>query len=137
MYSAVVQEHFHQPRRVGPLADATHFGTAGVPGDGPYIQLWLRVDEGLVRSAAYRTYGCPAAVGSASMAAQLVEGLSLEDALQVSAAQIVSGLGGLPEGKEHCPQLAAQAIVSAVMSVACSGVPGISMTLSGEPRETY
>ena len=51
MYSAVVQEHFHHPRRVGPREGATHQGTAGVPGDGPYgdgpyVVLWFALTMG-------------------------------------------------------------------------------------------
>lgn len=114
MYSTVVGDHFHNPRRVGPLRGATHRGTAGTPGDGPYVVLWLRVENDRVAQAAYQTYGCPAAVAAASMAAQMAEGRSLEEAAGVTPEQIVSALEGLPEGKEHCPMLAVRALSAAL-----------------------
>ncbi|MGC4044728.1 MAG: iron-sulfur cluster assembly scaffold protein [Armatimonas sp.] len=115
MYSAVVQEHFHQPRRVGPLAGATHTGTAGVVGEGPYLVLWLRVDEShRIQEAAYQTFGCPAAIASGSMLAELVEGKSVSEALLLSEESIVESLGGLPEGKDHCPRLAVHALKKAL-----------------------
>ena len=114
MYSALVSEHFHQPRRVGPLIGATHTGTAGTPGDGPYVVLWLRVEEETIVQAAYQTFGCPAAIASASMAAELVEGREISEVLQIDEAQLDRALCGLPEGKEHCPRLAIQALVAAL-----------------------
>ncbi len=117
MYSAIVQDHFHQPRRVGPLAGATHTGTAGVVGEGPYLVLWLKVDEdNKIVDAAYQTFGCPAAIASGSVLAELVEGKSPAEALLVSEENIVESLGGLPEGKDHCPRLAVQALKNALTS---------------------
>lgn len=114
MYSPIVSDHFHSPRRVGPLVGATHRGTAGVPGEGPYVILWLKVERERIVAAAYQSHGCPAAMASASMAAQLIEGQRVDTAARVTPEQIVSELGGLPEGKEHCPRLAAQAIGAAI-----------------------
>ena len=114
MYSPIVSDHFHSPRRVGPLVGATHRGTAGVPGEGPYVILWLKVESEHIVAAAYQSHGCPAAMASASMAAQLIEGKSVDAAARVTSEQIVSELGGLPEGKEHCPRLAALAIGAAL-----------------------
>jgi nitrogen fixation protein NifU and related proteins len=114
MYSAVVQDHFHNARRVGPLVGATHTGTAGVPGEGPYLIVWLRVEAGVVREAAYRTFGCPAAIASASVLCELVVGEAVDVAARLSEADLVSALGGLPEGKEHCPPLAVGALRRAV-----------------------
>lgn len=110
MYSAVASEHFHQPRRVGPLEGATHTGTAGTPGGGPYVVLWFVVEQERIGQAAYKTFGCPAAIASASMAAQLAEGNTIREALALSEEALLLALGGLPEGKEHCPKLAIEAL---------------------------
>lgn len=113
MYSALASDHFHHPRRVGPLDAATHQGTGGVPGEGPYLILWFVVEGNRIERAAYRTFGCPAAIASASMMAELCEGRSIEQALRLSEAELVEALGGLPEGKEHCPKLALKALQEA------------------------
>ena len=114
MYSVVASEHFHAPRRVGPLEGATHTGTAGTPGGGPYVVLWFVVSGERIDRAAYRTFGCPAAIASASMVAELVEGRLVEAALMLTESELIQALGGLPEGKEHCPKLAVQALVAAL-----------------------
>nr|WP_309698013.1 iron-sulfur cluster assembly scaffold protein [Armatimonas sp.] len=113
MYSVVASEHFHAPRRVGPLEGATHTGTAGTPGGGPYVVLWFVVSGERIDRAAYKTFGCPAAIASASMVAELVEGRLVEAALMLTESELIQALGGLPEGKEHCPKLAVQALVAA------------------------
>ena len=116
MYSAVASEHFHAPRRVGPLEGATHTGTAGTPGEGPYVVLWLQVEGEKVLGAAYKTFGCPASIASASMVAELVEGLDVSEALAINEATLTQALGGLPEGKDHCPRLAIEALRRALSS---------------------
>lgn len=114
MYSSIVSEHFHHPRRVGPLEGATHQGTAGVPGEGPYVVLWFTVEGERIASAAYRSHGCPAAMASASMVAELVEGRTVDAAVTLTEAELTAALGGLPEGKDHCPRLAVQALMKAL-----------------------
>ena len=113
-YSAIVQEHFHQPRNVGPLEGATHQGTAGAPGDGPYAVIWLRIEGGRIAEAAYRTHGCPAAMASCSMVAELATGKTVDQALGLRPEELMEALGGLPEGKEHCPVLAVEALRNAI-----------------------
>ena len=95
VYSEAVQSHFHHPRNVGPLEGATHQGTAGTPGNGPYVVIWLKVEAGRVRSGAFQTFGCPAAVAAASVAVEMVTGRSTERAARLTARGIVRRLGYL------------------------------------------
>jgi len=113
-YGPVIQDHFHHPRNVGPLPDATHRGAGGVPGEGPYVVLWLKVEDGVIRRAAYRTVGCPAAIGCASVLAELVTGRPVDQALRLDEPALMEALGPLPEGKEHCPPLALAALKNAL-----------------------
>ena len=110
MYSAIASDHFHSPRRVGPLEGATHTGTAGTPGEGPYVVLWLRIEGERILAAAYKTFGCPAAIASASMLAEMVEGRLVAEAICLDEMTLTKALGGLPEGKDHCPRLAIEAL---------------------------
>lgn len=114
MFTPIVQDHFYNPRNVGPLPEATHQGTAGMPGDGPYMLLWFQVDGDRILRAAYRTYPCPAATACGSMTAALATGRSVAQILQLTAEDLTRALGGLPEGKEHCPALAIQALARAL-----------------------
>ncbi|MCW3100703.1 MAG: iscU [Chthonomonadaceae bacterium] len=113
MFSAIATEHIAVPRNVGPLEGATHQGIAGVPGEGPHMILWFEVENGCIRRAAYATYGCPAAVASGSITAALLTGRTVEQALLLTAEDIIRVLQGLPEGKEECAHLAATALQNA------------------------
>src|SRR6266581_3446441 len=99
MYSEKVLAHFHNPRNAGSLEDATNYGVAGSPGDGPYMELWLKVDGDIVQRAGFATYGCPAAVACGSLVTQLVTGRTLGIARKIEPADLIKLLGGLPEGK--------------------------------------
>jgi nitrogen fixation NifU-like protein len=112
-YSSVVEDHFHRPRNVGPL-EGLPAGTAGTPGEGPYVLIWVECAGGRVARAAYRTYGCPAAVASASMAVEWAMGKGEDEVMRLTPALLTELLGGLPEGKEHCPDLAVRALRAAL-----------------------
>ena len=105
--------HINNPRNVGPLEGATHYGVAGVPGDGPFVQLWFIVDGDQIQRGSYKTYGCPTSIASASMIAELVAGKSVETALSLTEADIRALLAYVPEGKEDCPPRAVCALQSA------------------------
>lgn len=110
MFSAAVLDHTLNPRNTGPLEGANRFGQAGDPGGGPYALLWFVVEGETIQQGAYQTYGCPAAVACASFAAEFLKGRSIRQALRLDARDIELLLGGLPEGKGHCPALVVQAI---------------------------
>jgi len=110
VYSPRLIELFHSRAHGGDLPDATHFGQAGTPGGGPFIQIWLRVKDGVVEAARWRTYGCPAAIACAEAACLHTEGCALSRLARVDADEVSGWVGGLPDGKDHCAALAAQAL---------------------------
>lgn len=112
MYSERLRALFHSRAHAGKLDDATHYGAAGTPGHGPYIQLWLRVADGVVETARAKTYGCPAAIACAEAIAEWSEGRPVGELSEVSAAQVTDWVGGVPEGKDHCPILAVGALAN-------------------------
>lgn len=113
MFSTAVLDHTLNPRNAGPLEDANRFGQSGEPGAGPYALLWFEVDGQTIVRGSYETYGCPAAVACASFAAEFLQGKTILQALALDPVDIALLLGGLPEGKEHCPALVVEAIKSA------------------------
>lgn len=110
MWSVVVDNLVSHPRFGGPLEAATHEGVAGTPGEGPHLRLWLRVQGEQIAEARYHTYGCLAAIASGEMLCLLLNGRPLETARLLSAHDLTAALHGLPEGKEHCPRLAIEAL---------------------------
>ena len=112
MLSPLAALHVQQPRNVGPLEGATHVGSCGTQGEGPYVTIWLLIEEGVIRRAAYATHGCPSSIASASMICQIATGRSVEAVSQLTPEDLVKILGGLPEGKEHFAQMAVQALAN-------------------------
>lgn len=117
MFSATVNDHVANPRNCGEMQDSTHYGQCGIPGEGPYVQIWLRIESGLILRASQKTNGCPSQIASASITAQLLTGRTVERALLLEPHDIELILGGLPEGKGHCPQMVVDALQQALTGV--------------------
>jgi NifU-like protein involved in Fe-S cluster formation len=91
-----------------PDADVT--GTAGIQGQGPYLQLFAKIEAQLVKEASYQTYTCPNAIACGSWVARWMEGRGPEALSVLTADDLMRVLGGLPLGKEHCALLAVSAL---------------------------
>jgi len=83
------------------MEDATHYGVSGSPGDGPYVQIWLRVKDGTIERAAFKTPGCPSSTAAAGVLCTLIAGRALDKALSLTAKELEIVVGSLPEGKGH------------------------------------
>jgi nitrogen fixation NifU-like protein len=116
VYSRVAQDHIGNLRNVGPPPGANRKGIAGTPGDGPFIAIYLVVEEGRVKSGGYHTYACPAAIACASLTVEFVYGNEVSRAAELTPQDLVSGLGGLPEGKQDRAELAIEALKAALES---------------------
>ena len=111
--SPIAAEHVHSPRNAGRMEGATHLGVGGVPGDGPYVRIWMAVEGGIVRRAGYECNGCPSSIAAASMAATLATGRELGRLALLDPRDLLLVLGGLPPGKESYAELAVSALRSA------------------------
>ena len=96
------------------MVDANRLGVAGVPGDGPFVRIWLRVDGDTILKATYDTNGCPSSIGCSSALCELSAGRKLENMKLLEPQELEQYLGGLPEGKGHYAVLAIQALRSAM-----------------------
>ena len=110
MYSAVVLEHSEHPRNVGDLPDATNTVNVSNPVCGDELRLAVRIENGRIAAARFRTRGCKAAVASASLLTELIVGKSIEEIRGITAEQISQALGGLPAATRHVSQLAEDAL---------------------------
>lgn len=110
MYSAVVLEHCEHPRNIGDLADATHTVDVTNPVCGDELRLAVRIEDGRVAAARFRTRGCKAAIASASLLTELIVGKTIEEIRGITAEQISQALGGLPAATRHGSQLAEDAL---------------------------
>ena len=119
LYNDKVMEHFMNPHNVGVIEDADGIGTYGSPVCGDMMQMSIKVDENdKITDAKFKTFGCGSAIASSSMATDMIIGMSVEDALELSIKKIVDELGGLPPVKIHCSVLAEHAIKAAIYDYA-------------------
>lgn len=78
------------------------------------MELYIKVNNNTIVDAKFKTFGCGAAIASSSMVTEMVKGMSIEEALEISNRDVVEALGGLPPNKMHCSVLAEVAIKSAI-----------------------
>ena len=113
-YTETVMDHFQHPRNVGEIADADGTGKVGNPVCGDIMQLQIKVRDGVITQAKFKTFGCGAAIASSSMLTELIKGKTIVQALEISNDTVTEALGGLPALKRHCSVLAEQALKKAV-----------------------
>ena len=114
MYNVKVIKHFENPLHTGEIENADGVAVVGNPECGDMMKLYIRVKDGRVVDARFKTFGCAAAIATSSVGAELIIGRTLEEAELLTAEEIVDELGGLPEKKIHCSTLMPLAIKAAV-----------------------
>ena len=119
MYSEKVMDHFQNPRNVGEMENPSGVGPVGNAKCGDIMRMYLDIDEnGIIKEAKFKTFGCGAAVATSSMATELVAGKTVQEALEVTNKAVMEALDGLPPVKVHCSLLAEQAIHAALWDYA-------------------
>ncbi len=118
LYTDKVMDHFEHPRNVGVIEDADGVGEVGNPVCGDIMKMYLKVEGDRIADVKFKTFGCGSAIASSSMATDMIIGMKVEDALEVSNEKIVEELGGLPAIKIHCSVLAEHAIKNAIYDYA-------------------
>ena len=115
-YSEKVLDHYNNPRNVGSFPkdqDDVGTGLVGAPACGDLIKLQLKIEDGIITDAKFKTYGCGSAIASSSLVTEWVKGKTLDAAMEIKNSQIAEELA-LPPVKIHCSILAEDAIKAAV-----------------------
>jgi len=115
-YSNKVLDHYENPRNVGSFEkgdDSIGTGMVGAPACGDVMKLQIKVEDGIIIDAKFKTYGCGSAIASSSLVTEWVKGKTLDQAATIKNSQIAEELA-LPPVKIHCSILAEDAIKAAI-----------------------
>ena len=115
-YSDKVLDHYENPRNVGKMDDNDEnvgTGMVGAPACGDVMKLQIKVEDGIITDAKFKTYGCGSAIASSSLVTEWVKGMTLKDASEIKNTDLANELA-LPPVKIHCSVLAEDAIKAAI-----------------------
>ena len=115
-YSPKVLDHFFHPRHTGKLDPCDGTGKLGDPGCGDFLEMTIRLseDNDVVTEIAFQIKGCPAAIATASITAEMKRGATVATVVGLTEQAVIDALDGLPPGKEHCSVLAVRALQRAL-----------------------
>ena len=114
MYNDKVKEAFANPKNVGFIENADGVGKVGNAACGDIMEISLKIEDDRIVDAKFRTFGCAAAIATSSTATEMVKGMTLDEALNLTNAEVVEELEGLPPQKIHCSVLAEEVIKEAI-----------------------
>ena len=116
VYHQKVMDFYHNPKNVGSLNKEdldVGTGVVGAPACGDVMKLQLKIEDGKISEAVFKTFGCPSAIASSSYATEYVKGLDIDEALNLKNTDIAAYLQ-LPPIKLHCSMLAEDAVKAAI-----------------------
>jgi nitrogen fixation NifU-like protein len=115
-YSAKLLDHYENPRNVGSLDKndlSVGTGLTGSPACGDVMKLQIKVEDGIIVDAKFKTYGCGSAIASSSLVTEWLRGQTLDQASKIKNSEIAEELS-LPPVKIHCSILAEDSLKSAI-----------------------
>ncbi|MFA5485022.1 MAG: iron-sulfur cluster assembly scaffold protein [Candidatus Pacearchaeota archaeon] len=113
-YNEVVKENFLNPKNMGEMQEPDGEGMIGNARCGDVLKIMIRVKEDKIEDIKFQTFGCAAAIASSSMLTQIAKGKNLDEAYQIDNKDVLERLGGLPNIKIHCSNLAADVLRKAI-----------------------
>ena len=113
-FSSTVMDHFRNPRHVGPLAVVSGEGWSGSVATSRFMRIQVRLNGSVVAEAGFGTYGCAPAIAAGSYVCEWACGRPASEAINLTATRLLNALGGLPEGRRYCADLAVDALQAAL-----------------------
>jgi nitrogen fixation NifU-like protein len=107
-------DHFTNPRNVGTIENPDGYGKVGNPVCGDLMEMYIKVENDVIKDIKFKTFGCGSAIATSSMVTELAIGKTIEEALKITRNDVANELDGLPPQKMHCSNLAADALHAAI-----------------------
>jgi nitrogen fixation protein NifU and related proteins len=114
LYSEQVLAHYANPRNAGSVADPSGKAIVKSPLDSDTVLITLRIENNVVQDVKFKCMGCAVAIACSSMATEMVLGKPVDEACRITERQVAEALGGIPEYKMRCSNLAPEAIRKAI-----------------------
>ena len=113
-YSDRIRDHYGNPRNAGRIEDPSGKGLARSPADSDTVLITLRIDDDRIQDVKFKCMGCAVAIACSSVATEMVMGKHVDEAYQLTKRNVADALGGIPEYKMICSNLASEAIRNAI-----------------------
>lgn len=114
MYSQLVRDHYAHPRNAGSVAAPSGKALVKSAFDGDTVLITLRIENDVVTEAKFKCMGCAVAIACSSMATEMTLGKPVDEAYGITEQTVADALGGIPEYKMRCSNLAPEAIRRAI-----------------------
>lgn len=114
MYSEQIREHFANPRNVGSIENPSGRAIVRSPVDSDTVLITLRIENDIIQDVRFKCMGCAVAIACSSVATEMVRGKHVEEACEITKQSVAESLGGIPEYKMLCSNLAPEAIRMAI-----------------------
>jgi nitrogen fixation NifU-like protein len=114
LYSEQIREHFANPRNVGSIENPSGRAIVRSPVDSDTVLITLRIENDIIQDVRFKCMGCAVAIACSSVATEMVRGKHVEEACEITKQRVAESLGGIPEYKMLCSNLAPEAIRMAI-----------------------
>jgi nitrogen fixation NifU-like protein len=114
VYSEQVRSHYTNPRNTGRIVDPSAEAIIRSPVDSDTVLITMRIENNVIAEVRFKCMGCAVAIACSSIATEMVMGKTVEEAMQISKQGVADALGGIPEYKMVCSNLAPDAIRKAL-----------------------
>ena len=114
MYSEQIREHFANPRNVGSIENPSGRAIVRSPLDSDTVLITLHIENEVIQDVRFKCMGCAVAIACSSIATEMVRGKHVEEAYEITKQSVAESLGGIPEYKMQCSNLAPDAIRMAI-----------------------
>src|SRR5213593_2976840 len=115
-YSETFKDHLANPRNAGELSDANAVAEETNPVCGDRLRLSLRIDNGRIEAVRFLAYGCPPTLACGSALAEMIEGMTIKEAMKLTKQEIADAIGGLSTRKQHAAALAIETLHAAIIN---------------------